>query len=76
MWVWTRCVIQAPTCKIFIRTTSSLARSVPTNLACVTASAMFSIPLAAHGDDMSMRPYDRNLLIDESATPVRIWVCD
>jgi hypothetical protein len=57
------------TCRIFMRTTSSLARSVPTNLACVTASAMFSIPLAAHGDDMSMSPYERNLLMDESATP-------
>lgn len=35
------------TCNIFIRTTSSLAGSVPTNLACVTASAMFSMASAA-----------------------------
>lgn len=35
------------TCRIFIRTTSSLAGSVPTNLACVTASAMFSMASAA-----------------------------
>lgn len=35
------------TCIIFIRTTSSLAGSVPTNLACVTASAMFSMASAA-----------------------------
>lgn len=30
-----------------MRTTSSLAGSVPTNLACVTASAMFSMASAA-----------------------------
>jgi hypothetical protein len=35
------------TCKIFIRTTSSLPLSVPTNLACVTASARLSTTLAA-----------------------------
>lgn len=35
------------TCRIFMRTTSSLAGSVPTNLACVTASAMFSMASAA-----------------------------
>lgn len=34
------------TCRIFIKTTSSLAWSVPTNRAWVTASAMFSIPSA------------------------------
>lgn len=32
------------TCKIFINTTSSLLGSVPTNRACVTASARLSIP--------------------------------
>ena len=32
------------TCNIFMRTTSSLLGSVPTNLACVTASARFSTP--------------------------------
>ena len=35
------------TCKIFIRTTSSLPLSVPTNLACVTASARLSTTMAA-----------------------------
>jgi hypothetical protein len=35
------------TCKIFIRTTSSLPLSVPTNLACVTASAKLSTTMAA-----------------------------
>lgn len=33
---------QISTCSIFIKTTASLVWSVPTNFACVTASAMFS----------------------------------
>ena len=37
------------TCNIFIRTTSSLAGLVPTNLAWVTASERVSTPLAALG---------------------------
>lgn len=58
------------TCRIFMRTTSSLAMSVPTNLACVTASAMFSIPAAAEGDCISINPYDKNLFMDDNATAV------
>jgi len=38
------------TCNIFIKTTSSLLGSVPTNLACVTASARLSMPELALSD--------------------------
>lgn len=45
------------TCNIFIRTTSSEPGSVPTNLACVTASAMFSIAGAATSTPGSRKCY-------------------
>lgn len=47
MLLWLSAKKKIRTWSIFISTTSSDPGSVPTNLACVTASAMFSIAMAA-----------------------------